>query len=99
MKNGRLIQDLRTIELTNLVAKHGGAPCIAGDMVDQNVAPSVGDASLVIEGEGLTRKRPLCFSGVYSSWSTFFAPREQAGVQAVHVRKFTLSRPLNGFLE
>ena len=51
MKNGRLIQDLRTIELTNLVAKHGGAPCIAGDMVDQNVAPSVGDASLVIEGE------------------------------------------------
>ena len=51
MKSARLIQDLRTIELTNLVAQHGDAPCIAGDLVDQDVTPSVGDASLVIEGE------------------------------------------------
>ncbi|HEY5707580.1 MAG TPA: hypothetical protein VIS96_18625 [Terrimicrobiaceae bacterium] len=51
MKNACLIQDVRRVELTNLVSKGGGPPCIAGDLADQHVSPSLGDASLVIDGE------------------------------------------------
>jgi hypothetical protein len=51
MKTGFLIQDLRRVELTNLVATQEGGSFITGDLVNQNVSPSLGDASLVIEGE------------------------------------------------
>jgi hypothetical protein len=51
MKTGYLIQDVRRIELKNLTAKRDGGSFITGDMTDQHASPSVGDASLVIEGE------------------------------------------------
>jgi hypothetical protein len=51
MKTGCLIQDLRRIDLNNLVAKKEGGSFIVGDVANPNVSPSVGDASLVIEGE------------------------------------------------
>jgi hypothetical protein len=50
MKTGCLIQDLRRIELKNLVANREGS-CITADLAGQTVSPSFGDASLVIEGE------------------------------------------------
>jgi hypothetical protein len=51
MKTGYLIQDVRRIELKNLIAKREGGSFITGDVANQQVSPSVGDASLVIEGE------------------------------------------------
>ena len=51
MKSGCLIQDLRRIELKNLVANREDRSCIRADLAVQNVSPSFGDASLVIEGE------------------------------------------------
>ena len=51
MKTGYLIQDARRIELKNLIAKREGGSFITGDVTNQHVSPSVGDASLVIEGE------------------------------------------------
>jgi hypothetical protein len=51
MKTGYLIQDVRRIELKNLIAKRDGGSFITGDVADQRISPSVGDASLVIEGE------------------------------------------------
>ena len=51
MKTGYLIQDVRRIELKNLIAKREGGSFIAGDAADEHVSPSVGDASMVIEGE------------------------------------------------
>ena len=51
MKTGYLIQDVRRIELKNLIAKRDGDSFITGDVADERVSPSVGDASLVIEGE------------------------------------------------
>jgi guanylate kinase len=51
MKTGYLIQDVRRIELGNLTAKREGGSFITGDVANQNVSPSVGDASLVIDGE------------------------------------------------
>ena len=51
MKTGYLIQDVRRIELKNLIAKRDGGSFIAGDVADEHVSPSVGDASVVIEGE------------------------------------------------
>jgi hypothetical protein len=51
MKTGCLIQDLRRIDLTNLVATQEGGSFITGDVVNANASPSPGDASLVIEGE------------------------------------------------
>jgi hypothetical protein len=51
MKTGCLIQDLRRIELKNLVASREGRPCITAEFADQKASPSFGDASLVIEGE------------------------------------------------
>ena len=50
MKTGYLIQDARRIELKNLIAKREGGSFISG-VTNQHVSPSVGDASLVIEGE------------------------------------------------
>jgi hypothetical protein len=51
MKTGYLIQDIRRIELKNLIAKREGGSFITGDVANQQVSPSVGDASLVIERE------------------------------------------------
>jgi guanylate kinase len=51
MKIGYLIQDVRRIELKNLIAKREGGSFITGDVAIEHVSPSVGDASLVIEGE------------------------------------------------
>ena len=51
MKTGYLIQDIRRIELKNLIAKREGGSFITGDLANQQVSPSVGDASLVIEGK------------------------------------------------
>jgi hypothetical protein len=52
MKTGCIIQDIRRIELKNLIAeREGGSSFIIGDVANQQVSPSVGDASLVIEGE------------------------------------------------
>ena len=51
MKTGYLIQDVRRIELENLTAKREGDAFITGDVANQHASPSVGDASLVIEGE------------------------------------------------
>jgi hypothetical protein len=51
MKTGYIIQDVRRIELKNLIAKREGDSLIIGDMANQQVSPSVGDASLVIEGK------------------------------------------------
>jgi hypothetical protein len=51
MKTGCLIQDLRRIDLNNLVATKEGGSFIMGEVTNPNVSPSVGDASLVIEGE------------------------------------------------
>jgi len=51
MKTGYLIQDVRRIELKNLIAKRNGGSFITGDVADEHVSPSVGDASVVIEGE------------------------------------------------
>jgi hypothetical protein len=51
MKTACLIQDLRRIDLKNLIARREGAPCITADRADPGVSPSVGDASLVIDGE------------------------------------------------
>ena len=51
MKTGYLIQDVRRIELKNLIAKRDGGSFITGDVADEHASPSVGDASLVIEGE------------------------------------------------
>ena len=51
MKTGYIIQDVRRIELKNLIAKREGDSLIIGDVVNQQVSPSVGDASLVIEGK------------------------------------------------
>jgi hypothetical protein len=50
MKTGFLIQDLRRIELKNLVANREGRS-ISAELTNQNASPSVGDASLVIDGE------------------------------------------------
>ena len=50
MKTGYIIQDIRRIELKNLIAKREGGSFIIGDVANQHVSPSVGDASLVIEG-------------------------------------------------
>ena len=51
MKTGYLIQDVRRIELENLTAKSEGGAFVTGDVANQHASPSVGDASLVIEGE------------------------------------------------
>ncbi len=51
MKTGYLIQDVRRIELENLTAKLEGGSFITGNVANQHVSPSLGDASLVIEGE------------------------------------------------
>jgi hypothetical protein len=51
MKTGYLIQDVRRVELKNLIAKRGGGSFITGDLADEHGSPSVGDASLVVEGE------------------------------------------------
>ena len=51
MKTGCLIQDLRRIDLNNLVTSKEGGSFIIGEVTNPNVSPSVGDASLVIEGE------------------------------------------------
>jgi hypothetical protein len=51
MKTACLIQDLRRMELKNLIARREGEPCIIADRADMSVTPSVGDASLVIDGE------------------------------------------------
>ena len=51
MKNGCLIQDLRRIDLNNLVTSKEGGLFIIGEVTNPNVSPSVGDASLVVEGE------------------------------------------------
>jgi hypothetical protein len=51
MKTGYLIQDVRRVELKNLIAKRDGGSFITGDLADEHGSPSVGDASLVIEGE------------------------------------------------
>jgi hypothetical protein len=51
MKTGYLIQDVRRIELKNLTVKRNGGSFIAGDVSDEHASPSVGDSSLVIEGE------------------------------------------------
>jgi hypothetical protein len=51
MKTGYLIQDVRRIELKNLNANREDGSFIIGDVANQHVSPSVGDASLVIEGE------------------------------------------------
>lgn len=51
MKTGCLIQDLRRIDLKNLVATREDGLLIIGEVASQNVSPSLGDASLVIEGE------------------------------------------------
>jgi hypothetical protein len=51
MKTGCLIQDVRRVELKNLIAKRDGGSFFTGDLADEHVSPSVGDASLVIEGE------------------------------------------------
>ena len=37
--------------MKNLIAKREGGSSISGDVTNQHVSPSVGDASLVIEGE------------------------------------------------
>ena len=37
--------------MKNLIAKREGGSFITGDVTNQQVSPSVGDASLVIEGE------------------------------------------------
>lgn len=50
MKTGYIIQDVRRIELRNLIAKREGGSFIIGDVANQQVSPSIGDASLVIEG-------------------------------------------------
>ena len=47
----RLIKNVRRIELRNLIAKREGDSLIIGDVANQQVSPSVGDASLVIEGK------------------------------------------------
>jgi hypothetical protein len=51
MKTGCLIQDLRRIDLTKLAATQEGGSFITGEVVNPNVSPSLGDASLVIDGE------------------------------------------------
>jgi hypothetical protein len=51
MKTSCLIQDLRRIELKNLVANREGRSYISADFAGQNASPSFGDASLVVEGE------------------------------------------------
>jgi hypothetical protein len=51
MKNGCLIQDLRRIDLNNLVTSKEGGSFVIGEVTNPNVSPSVGDASLVIDGE------------------------------------------------
>jgi len=51
MKTGYIIQDVRRIELKNLIAKREGGSFIICDVANQQVSPSVGDASLVIEGK------------------------------------------------
>ena len=51
MKTGYIIQDVRRIELKNLIAKREGGSFIICDVASQQVSPSVGDASLVIEGK------------------------------------------------
>ena len=51
MKTGYLIQDVRRIELENLSAKPEGGAFITADVANQHASPSIGDASLVIEGE------------------------------------------------
>jgi hypothetical protein len=51
MKTGYLIQDVRRIELKNLNANREDGSFIIGDVANQHVSPSVGDASLVIEGK------------------------------------------------
>jgi hypothetical protein len=51
MKTGCLIQDLRRIDLINLAATREGGSFITAEMADERVSPSLGDASLVIEGQ------------------------------------------------
>ena len=51
MKTGCLIQDLRRIDLTKLAATQEDGSFITGEVVNPNVSPSLGDASLVIDGE------------------------------------------------
>jgi hypothetical protein len=51
MKTGCIIQDIRRIELKNLIAQREGGSFIIGDVANQQASPSVGDASLVIEGK------------------------------------------------
>lgn len=51
MKTGYLIQDVRRIELENLSAESESGAFVTGDVANQHASPSVGDASLVIEGE------------------------------------------------
>ncbi len=51
MKTACLIQDLRRIELKNLIARREGGPCITAERADQNATPSIGDAALVVDGE------------------------------------------------
>jgi hypothetical protein len=50
MKTGYLIQDVRRIELKNLIATRAGGSFIVGEVANQRTSPSVGDASLVIDG-------------------------------------------------
>jgi hypothetical protein len=51
MKTGCLIQDVRRVDLSNLAATRQGGSFIVGDIANENVSPSRGDASLVVEGE------------------------------------------------
>ena len=51
MKIACLIQDIRWVELKNLIATREGVSCITADLADRNVLPNIGDASLVIDGE------------------------------------------------
>ena len=51
MKTGCLIQDLRRIDLNNLAATREGGLLIIGEVANKNVSPSLGDASLVVDGE------------------------------------------------
>jgi hypothetical protein len=50
MKSGCLIQDLRRIELKNLIANREDRS-ITTDLAGPGASPSFGDASLVIDGE------------------------------------------------
>lgn len=51
MKTGYLIQDVRRIELKNLISTREGGSFIVGEVANQRTSPSVGDASLVIDGK------------------------------------------------